>query len=139
MRKFTKLAAFTVVAVLTLAVNSAHATFQEVIIWDPNGNFGTFTDPTPNFATILAQLSAASTIPVAGGGAALTTAVTGAPSGSVIEITDSATYDGGILITDKTDIVIRAAVGAVPSRHEDRRTSLLNSNGLSIRREASHE
>lgn len=94
MRKLALLAAFTVVAVLTLAVNSAHATFQEVIIWDPNGNFGTFTDPTPNFATILAQLSAASTIPVAGGGAALTTAVTGAPSGSVIEITDSATYDG---------------------------------------------
>lgn len=87
-----------------MMIGVASATFQEEIIWDPNGNLGTFTDPTANFATILTQLGAAATISVSGGGAALVTAVAGASSGAVIEITDSLTYDGGIIITDKTDI-----------------------------------
>ncbi len=97
-----------------MVVGAAHATFQEQIIWDPNGNLGTFTDPTSNFTTILAQLSAPATTFVSGGGTALVTAVAVASSGDVIEITDSAIYNGGIVITNKTDIVIRAAAGASP-------------------------
>lgn len=84
-----------------MVVGTARA-FQEEIIWDPNGNLGTFTDPTANFTTILTQLGASATISVSGGGAALVTAVAGAANGDVIEITDSATYDGGIVITDPT-------------------------------------
>jgi len=101
------------VAIGAIALVSS-ATFQEVIIWDPNGNLGRFTDATPNFSTILDQLDNPATINVSGGSTALKTAVATAPSGSVIEITDSATYDGGLVITDKTDIVIRAALGASP-------------------------
>jgi len=108
----------TVMLISFLLVGVATAQSNEVIIWDPNGNLGTFTDPTANFATILSHLTASADVTVSGGGTALISAVASAPSGTpsdpyVIEVA-SGTYDGGIVISDKTNIVIRAAVGASP-------------------------
>jgi len=73
------------------------------------------TPPTSNFDVLLTQLSAPADILVSGGGPSLINEVENAPSGSVIEIVDNDTYSGGILIEDKSDIVIRAAIGASPT------------------------
>lgn len=99
----------------------AHAqTRAEAIVWGPAGRYGQFAPLTGSWGA-LAAIDTALTAPangatvyVSGGGAALRLAIAAAGStGTLIEITDSATYDW-VTFHDKSRVYVRARTGQSP-------------------------
>jgi hypothetical protein len=108
------------VSLLGGAVPAVAQTHAESLVWGPAARYGHFADLSGNWASLAAidaALSApggAGTVYVSGGGDALRLAIMAAGStGTLVEITDSATYNW-VTFANKSRVYVRARAGQSP-------------------------